>query len=350
MCIPSAVYGQELSPAIFLNKSIIETDVPPQIIEDRTMVPIRLIAESLNYEVEWKAQDELSPKVLIKNKDASIELTIDSDQALVKNEKIENIYYLDSPPQVLQNRTLVPVRFIAEVFGQTVNWDNDAKIVIIGDLDEYQSFMKDEKNSLQYYRGKIVDEIPVFMIHEVVHEVSNTIHPDNYILYSNLEAMVQYLHTNGYHMLGMNELYDFYTTRGGFPEKSVALTFDDGYASHLTYVKDLLNKYNAKGTFYIIKAGMDLGIENRNLENLRKLIKSGQQVGNHTLNHVLLGQKTYDEAYGEIGFCQYYLRDEAGAQGSHIAYPFGSYNESTLQIAKELGYQTGVTVKPEFLM
>ena len=74
LCIPSAVYGQELAPAIFLNKSIIETDVPPQIVENRTMVPIRLIAESLNYEVEWKAQDELSPKVLIKNKDASIEL------------------------------------------------------------------------------------------------------------------------------------------------------------------------------------------------------------------------------------------------------------------------------------
>lgn len=123
----------------------VKTDAACFIEKDRTLVPIRFISEALGSKVDW---DKDSKKVTITSKDNSqkIELIIDSVNANIteKNEKKEAT--LDVPAKIVNSRTFVPVRFISEALGVEVNWDNENKVVIIGDKSKYN---KDEFTKLR---------------------------------------------------------------------------------------------------------------------------------------------------------------------------------------------------------
>ena len=99
-------------------------DVAPKIVNDRTMLPIRFIAEALGAEVEW---EDITRKVSIVNGDIEIIITIDSNEAIVNGRKI----ILDSPAFIENNRTYLPIRFISENLGALVEWDRDTSIVTI---------------------------------------------------------------------------------------------------------------------------------------------------------------------------------------------------------------------------
>jgi uncharacterized repeat protein (TIGR02543 family) len=101
-----------------------ENDVAPKIVNDRTMLPIRFIAEALGAEVEW---DGDTRKVSIIRGDIEIIITIDSNEAIVNGK----IITLDSPAFIENNRTYLPLRFISENLGALVEWDGDTSTVTI---------------------------------------------------------------------------------------------------------------------------------------------------------------------------------------------------------------------------
>lgn len=101
----------------------VSLDVPARIINNRTMVPLRFIAENLGYEVSW---DGPSKTVRIDG-DPEVTLKIGSSQAWLGNESHE----LDAPPLIEKGRTLVPLRFVGESLGAEVNWDAEKRIASI---------------------------------------------------------------------------------------------------------------------------------------------------------------------------------------------------------------------------
>lgn len=101
-----------------------ENDVEPIIVNDRTMLPARFIAENLGAEVEWDAEARV---VTVKNAEVEIKLTIDSDVATVNGVEEK----LDSPAFIQNDRTYTPVRFIAEKLGALVDWDPGLTMVLI---------------------------------------------------------------------------------------------------------------------------------------------------------------------------------------------------------------------------
>lgn len=111
---------------ITLNGQNVETDAAPFIENGRTLVPIRVISESLGYDVDW---DEVTRSVSVKNDDKVVELVIDSKTVFIDN-KVEEI---DVAPiiQSETNRTFVPIRFIAEAFGVDVGWDDETSTVFL---------------------------------------------------------------------------------------------------------------------------------------------------------------------------------------------------------------------------
>ena len=105
---------------------IAEGDTNPFIEDGRTLVPMRAIFEALGATVEW---DEKNRRVTANDpvKDTTIVLTIDSNVMLVDDGKIE----LDVPAKIVNDRTMVPVRAIAEGLGCEVTWDDDSRTVYI---------------------------------------------------------------------------------------------------------------------------------------------------------------------------------------------------------------------------
>ena len=111
---------------ITINEEAKTFDVMPVIVDGRTLVPMRGIFEALGAEVGWddatKTVTGTTPKVTVK-------LQIGSKLAVVNS----NAKTLDVPAQIVEGRTMVPVRFIAESMGCKVDWDANTKTVIIVD-------------------------------------------------------------------------------------------------------------------------------------------------------------------------------------------------------------------------
>lgn len=99
-------------------------DVQPRLINNRTMVPMRAIFEALDADVYWAGDTQT---VYAKASDTSIEITIGEAYLLKNNEYVE----LDSPAVIVDGRTLVPVRAIAESLDCDVVWYGETQVVEI---------------------------------------------------------------------------------------------------------------------------------------------------------------------------------------------------------------------------
>ncbi len=112
------------SRIIVLNGKKVENDVAPMIRNNRTMMPIRFIAEALDADVTWDPQFRI---VTISDDFRHIVIHIDSDRAYLNGD----LYELDSPAFISENRTYVPIRFVAEALDCEVEWSVDARTVTI---------------------------------------------------------------------------------------------------------------------------------------------------------------------------------------------------------------------------
>ena len=117
------VFGSEI--LVFLNGQRLYTSSSPVIEDGTVMVPFRDIFEALGIEVEYND----STKTITGSKDGlDISITIGNTEGYVNGQKKE----LSKPPQIVNGRTLVPLRFAAEAAGYPVEWDNVNKRVVIG--------------------------------------------------------------------------------------------------------------------------------------------------------------------------------------------------------------------------
>lgn len=105
---------------IRINGERIYPDSPAMIKDDRTIVPIRAIAEELGYNVSW---DQATKTVtLTGGMDDTIIFVIDKDTA-VKNGT--DLFYLDVPATIINSRTYLPLRAAVESMDAEVEWNND---------------------------------------------------------------------------------------------------------------------------------------------------------------------------------------------------------------------------------
>lgn len=107
-----------------INGKTVANDVAPKIVNDRTMLPIRFIAEALGAKVDW-IEESQTVKITAENIDIS--LVIGETFATVNGEKID----LDSPSFIENDRTYLPIRFVSEKLGADVQWDDATQTVNI---------------------------------------------------------------------------------------------------------------------------------------------------------------------------------------------------------------------------
>ncbi|MEA3314055.1 MAG: stalk domain-containing protein [Caldisericota bacterium] len=107
-----------------INGKTIKLDSPPIIIKDRTLVPLRFISEAFGAKVEWNSVFRL---VFINMGEKKIIVQIGIPYASINGIKV----LLDSPPLIVKDRTMVPLRFIAEALGAEVTWDKTTKSITI---------------------------------------------------------------------------------------------------------------------------------------------------------------------------------------------------------------------------
>lgn len=128
---------------VVLNGTELSFDVPPQIIDGRTLVPLRTVFEALGCDVYWS--DALEIIITVKNdikllmrvgyedfyKFTGNDFELFTQQVLEGDSEYVDEYEFDVPPQIIDNRTLVPIRFLCEAMGVEVIWDDINKTVIL---------------------------------------------------------------------------------------------------------------------------------------------------------------------------------------------------------------------------
>lgn len=103
-------------------------DQSPMLINDRTMVPIRVIFEAMGYTVEWNAETQTARSIKGNDK-IIVQLNNNVIKYTVNGEVGE--YVCDVVPQIVSDRTLVPARAVAESAGCTVEWNGEIQLVSI---------------------------------------------------------------------------------------------------------------------------------------------------------------------------------------------------------------------------
>lgn len=171
------------------------------------------------------------------------------------------------------------------------------------------------------------------------------------------ERQVRWLHEQGFTFMTVSELW---ARRHDLPARTVAITFDDGYADNLHLALPILARYQACATVYVVvdrhdrdwstykKAHHDSGelARERKLtdDELRELVASGRiEIGSHTLTHCNLARTAPADRDHELVESRRQLEAVTGVPVRSFAYPFGIYSPSDVEAARAAGYETAVT-------
>ena len=118
MAYAGATTASPSEPAVQvnINGSPLQMDVPPMIVNGRTLAPLRAIFEALGAKVQWNTSDR---SIVITKGATTIRLQIGSTTALNNGAQVT----LDAAPIIVNGSTLVPVRFVSEDLGALVSWE-----------------------------------------------------------------------------------------------------------------------------------------------------------------------------------------------------------------------------------
>ncbi len=169
------------------------------------------------------------------------------------------------------------------------------------------------------------------------------------------EQQLRWLRDNGFHFATMTELM-----AGPVPPKTVAITFDDGYADNFLHAHPLLLKYGAKATLYLVvdrhdrdwsvakKSHHDSGelMREKKLTDaqVREMLASGVwELGAHTITHANLPTLDTAAKQQEIAGAKTALEQNFGVPVTSFAYPFGIFGDDDVEAARAAGYSNAVT-------
>lgn len=116
-----------ITAQIWVNGSKVNASLSPQIIKGQSFVPLRAIAEGLGAKVSW---DKALHMVTVEKANKSITLKIGNLEVTV-NERITRI---EQAPFILNDTSMIPLRFIGEQLGLRVTWDPLAKAIYLDDI------------------------------------------------------------------------------------------------------------------------------------------------------------------------------------------------------------------------
>lgn len=151
---------KDIQLPIIVNDHYVMSDVHPFIEKDRTYVPIRFIAEELGYDVTW---DGIRKEVHITDGKSKVQLAIESKVMTIDGKDV----ILDAPAKLKDDRTFVPLRAIAEAFGEKVNWSQDYQTVFIGNDPKYNEFYP-----IVFYYGNEAPVISTYTMNIVTYKIN----------------------------------------------------------------------------------------------------------------------------------------------------------------------------------
>lgn len=190
-------------------------------------------------------------------------------------------------------------------------------------------------------------QIPVLMYHNVLSDTENKrMRNNNIITEVEFTKQMDYLRQNGFHTLTLQDLERFLYDKCSLPEKSVVLTFDDGYLGNLTYAYPVLKDHHMKAAIAVMPHLLQA--ENRKVpkevqtfslrqfggkEDVFSLVSHTDELHDKKNGIALIKVLPEETVYQDIRNSKQFLRTD------YLVYPYGAYNERTIRIVQRAGYK-----------
>jgi len=244
-------------------RSLVFNDAQPGIQNGRVLVPMRAVFEELGSRVEW---DQATSTVTATKAGAEIRLII--GRGAYKN---GSPVHLDVSAQLVNGRVLVPLRFVSEAFGYSVDWDAEGCVAVITTVSGQTGSQKNKVPGQVNFTKPIMgnSRLPVLMFHSV-----NSLKPEGGLTphwESSFRQLMERMHREGYMTITAKQAYDFNIKGWQLPAKSVWITFDDGWADNLTHAAPILAEYGYIATVFVetVKIGGYLRLTAEQISILR---------------------------------------------------------------------------------
>ena len=176
------------------------------------------------------------------------------------------------------------------------------------------------------------------------HQVNDVDKNGSTLTVEQFEAQIKYLVDEKYNIISLDELLDAWEGKSSLPSKPIVITFDDGHLENYKNVFPILQKYNAKATFFVVTDNVNLFPNYINWEQAREMQASGLvDIESNTLSHKNLTKiysrdKLWDQIYGSKQAIEWYLKKPA----KFISYPEGKYTIDVEDMSKEVGYRAAM--------
>jgi peptidoglycan/xylan/chitin deacetylase (PgdA/CDA1 family) len=159
---------------------------------------------------------------------------------------------------------------------------------------------------------------------------------------------LKYLKEHGLQGISLARMWERLRRRQGL-DRTVVLTFDDGYRDQYTYALPLLREYHDTATFFIVTG--DVG-DPRHLtwKQLAAMRDAGQDICAHGVQHDDLSRMSPSRQAYQIETSVWILRTRLGVPALTYAYPSGRLNRATLQLVRDAGLSLAVTTDPVYVI
>ena len=107
-----------------LDGEILGFETPPIMENDRTLVPMRFLLEKLGADVGWYGESQM---VVAQQNNMTVEMTIGNPVATVNGQSVP----MDVAPRLVNDKTLIPLRFLSENLGYNVEWNAETNTAVI---------------------------------------------------------------------------------------------------------------------------------------------------------------------------------------------------------------------------
>ncbi|GAA59717.1 hypothetical protein P20652_1581 [Pseudoalteromonas sp. BSi20652] len=179
------------------------------------------------------------------------------------------------------------------------------------------------------------------------HHVSETLPAVTSINANTFTKHLSYLKKHDFNVIPLNELILALQQGQTLPEKTVAITFDDGYNNNYDEAAPILEKFGYPYTIFVNPKLID---QNQRYvmgwDKLKELSKKGALISNHTAQHDYLHIKLENETGAQwktrikqdILYSQQRIKEEIGQDYKYLAYPYGEFNNELQSLVTELGF------------
>jgi len=171
---------------------------------------------------------------------------------------------------------------------------------------------------------------------------------------------IEWLLKEGYEIIDLSDLVSFLKFKTTLSDKSVAITFDDGYQECFDYAVPFLKQHQLPATFFLV-AGMigksavwnskspDSAVPLMDVAAIRALQVDGFSLGSHSMSHLRLTDLAIDQAKKEIIESKHILENQFGIPITAFAYPYGAVNQTIRNLVEEAGYQSACSTQSGFI-